>query len=109
LISTDRVWLRTRGARLAALLGAGVLLTASAHGFVYSEHRAIAGAAIAGLAPERAATLARLWAAAREGYEVRLCGEPWTGESGLDQPCVDLAAWSAIGGLRLVFEGRRCF
>ncbi len=67
-------------------------------GFVYSEHRSIAGAAIAVLTPERAATLARLWGLARDGHDVRLCAKPWTGAEGLERPCVDFAAWSAIGG-----------
>ena len=75
-----------------------LLIPDTAGAFVYSEHRAIAGAAIARLDPERAATLARLWTLARTGEEDRLCSEPWTGEAGLEQSCVDLASWSAIGG-----------
>jgi len=77
---------------------AGLLIGLPAAAFVYSEHRAIAGAAIAGLSPERAAVLARLWALARVSHEDRLCADPFTGPDGLGLPCVDLAAWSAIGG-----------
>ena len=77
---------------------AAVLFKTPAEAFVFPEHREIAGTAIAGLSPERAATLVKLWAAARQGYEVRLCAEPWTGDDGLELPCVDYAAWSAIAG-----------
>ena len=65
---------------------------------MYSEHRAIAGAAIQGLNPEHAAVLARLWSLARLSHEDRLCADPFTGPDGLGLPCLDLAAWSAIGG-----------
>jgi hypothetical protein len=90
---------RHAGARILAAAAAAALLDGRpARAFVYSEHRAIAGAAIAGLNHERAETLTRLWAAARQGYEIRLCAQPWTGEKGLEQPCVDLAAWSSLSG-----------
>jgi hypothetical protein len=83
---------------LASAASAALLDPPPAAAFVYSEHRAIAGAAIAGLTPERAATLARLWAAGRPGHETRLCAEPWMGEDGLEQPCVDYATWSSLSG-----------
>ena len=83
---------------LAAAASAALFDSSPARAFVYSEHRAIAGAAIAGLSPERAATLAKLWAAARQGYEVRLCADPWMGPDGLEQPCVDYATWSSLSG-----------
>jgi hypothetical protein len=98
LTSTDRTEPRRRGARFAAVLCVGLLFSAAARGFVYSEHRAIAGAAIQGLNPERAAVLARLWSLARVSHEDRLCADPFTGPEGLGLPCIDLAAWSAIGG-----------
>ena len=80
-------------------LGLVFLLAASPAGaFVYSEHRAIAGAAIQGLNSEHAAVLARLWSLARVSHEDRLCADPYTGPQGLGLDCVDLAAWSAIGG-----------
>ena len=89
---------RRPAAALAFASAAALLDAPPADGFVYSEHRAIAGAAIERLTPERAATLQRLWAAARRGYEGRLCAEPWMGPDGLDRSCVDLATWSSIGG-----------
>jgi hypothetical protein len=85
-------------ALVPVVVAAGFLASVPALAFVYSEHRSIAGDAIAGITPQHAATLARLWALAREGYDVRLCAEPWTGPRGLDLDCVDFAAWSAIGG-----------
>jgi hypothetical protein len=80
------------------LASAGLLAAPRASGFVFSEHRSIAGAAIAGLDPERSVALAKRWALARESYELRLCAEPWTGEGGLERSCIDLATWSAVGG-----------
>ncbi len=77
---------------------AGLLIGLPAAAFVYSEHRAIAGAAIQGLNPERTAVLARLWGLARISHEDRLCADPFTGAEGLGLSCIDLAAWSAIGG-----------
>ncbi len=79
-------------AAVAALL----LLPRGARGFVYGEHRAIAGDAIAGLDEKRAGELERLWGLARTGYESRLCIGPWVGAQGLQPACFDLAAWSAL-------------
>ncbi len=98
MTSTDRAGRRGRGTAVVALTLSFLLASSPARAFVYSEHRAIAGAAIAGLGPERAAVLARLWNLARVSHEDRLCVDPYTGPQGLALDCLDLAAWSAIGG-----------
>jgi len=89
---------RRRAIRTLVLSAGTHLVAALAGAFVYSEHREIAGAAIAGLPPEKQGELARLWALARTGHEDRLCAEPWAGEQGLKPSCIDLAHWSAIAG-----------
>ena len=83
MTSTERTARRPPGAILVALVCAGLLIGLPAAAFVYSEHRAIAGAAIAGLSPELAAVLARMWALARVSHEDRLCVDPFTGPDGL--------------------------
>jgi hypothetical protein len=98
LTSTDRAGLRGPASSLVAFVLAFLLAASPARAFVYSEHRAIAGAAIQGLNPEHAAVLARLWSLARASHEDRLCADPYTGPQGLALDCIDLAAWSAIGG-----------
>src|SRR5258706_14646039 len=92
-----------RARRLAPGLGLGVLFvlslsTRDAHAWVYSEHRQIAGEAIARLDPERRARLDALWAEARRGHEDRLCESPWAGPQGKTASCVDFAAFSALAG-----------
>jgi len=77
---------------------AALLLAPPALAWVYPEHRNIAGSAIAGLSPERKATLERLWAEARRGHEDRLCESPWAGDQGTKPGCIDLAAFPAIAG-----------
>lgn len=81
-------------ATLAALL----LPAADALAWIYPEHRAIAGEAVAGLPPPEAAVFARLWTEARAGHEQRLCAAGWAGDQGTRPTCLDFASWPAIGG-----------
>ena len=69
-----------------------------ARAWIYPEHRAIAGTAIEGLAPEERAVLDALWAEARKGHEERLCDTPWAGDQGEKPGCLDWSAWPAIAG-----------
>lgn len=89
-----RNWLRT------LILAAAGLATAApaAYAWVHPEHRAIAGATIAGLPPEQAKALSELWAIARVGHEDRLCEQPWAGDQGMNPGCIDLAALAALSG-----------
>jgi hypothetical protein len=92
LVSREKSFVAASLAACAALL----LLPAAAAGFVYGEHRAISGEAIAGLDAGRSSQLGQLWQLARVGYEGRLCEAPWAGDQGLHPACFDLAAWSAM-------------
>ncbi|HEY6929818.1 MAG TPA: hypothetical protein VJA66_09105 [Thermoanaerobaculia bacterium] len=88
-----------RSPAAAFAIGVALLCCPSATwGFVYSEHRSIAGEAIAGLDPQRAAELETLWALARDKYESRLCAAPSVGGQRFQPTCFDLAAWSALAG-----------
>jgi hypothetical protein len=80
------------GLAIATLL----VLADPASGFVYSEHRRIAGSAIASLPAEKSRILEDLWRLARTGNEQRLCEQPWAGPLGPHPTCFDLAAWSAM-------------
>ena len=88
----------SRRSLIAAFVLAAGFLTAPAAAWVYPEHRNIAGNAIAGLSPDRRATLERLWAEARKGHEDRLCEQPWAGDQGKKPGCIDLAAFPALSG-----------
>ena len=88
----------SRARSSSALVLAALVVAAPALAWVYPEHRNIAGGAIAGLSPERKATLEKLWAEARKGHEDRLCEKPWEGDQGTKPGCIDLAALPAIAG-----------
>jgi hypothetical protein len=76
-----------------------LLIAASpADAWIHPEHRAIAGATIAGLDAARAQALRDLWAAARAGQEGRLCEQAWAADQGPDPACIDLAAFPALAG-----------
>jgi hypothetical protein len=66
--------------------------------WIYAEHRAIAAEGVRTLDPEERGALDNLWAEARSGHDARLCSDPAAGDQGLKPPCIDLAAWAAIGG-----------
>jgi len=66
--------------------------------WIYPEHRDIAVQALAGLAPERRATIDELWAEARVGHEARLCEKAAEADQGQHPSCLDWAAWPAISG-----------
>src|SRR5450631_3133807 len=79
------------------LIALPALLASPAAAWVYPEHREIAGKAMEDLDPGRKEALRRLWDAARQGQEQRLCAAPWEGRQ--DKPaCIDLAAWPALSG-----------
>lgn len=77
-----------------------LVLTTSeyAQAWVYPEHRAIMAKAIQGLDPQRQQSLHVLWKRARTGFETRLCDIPADTTWVAEPSCIDLAAWSAIGG-----------
>ena len=79
------------------LVVVAALVASPVYGWVYPEHRDIAGAAVEGLDPARRAALAALWAEARRGAEERLCADPWAGAQ-TKPDCLDWAAWSALAG-----------
>jgi hypothetical protein len=66
--------------------------------WIYAEHRAIAARGIQTLDPVERGALDNLWAEARSGHDGRLCSDPAASDQGLKPPCIDLAAWAAIGG-----------
>ena len=94
----------TRGARhpaaVSSFLVAALLLLAAtpAQAWIYPEHRAIAGKAVADMSPAELEALEALWAEARQGHEERLCPVPWAADQGPKPTCIDWAAWPAISG-----------
>lgn len=66
--------------------------------WVYPEHRDITLLAIQKLDPAHRATLDRLWALARKGYESRLSESVADVTQGITPQYLDYAAWPAIGG-----------
>ena len=79
-------------------LMAFLLLAGKSFAFVYPEHRDIAILGVQDLDPERRATLDRVWAEARMGFERRLCEQVADADQGEKTACIDWAAWSAIAG-----------
>ena len=90
------------GSRIPIVTGLALLALVAvvrpAPGWIYAEHRAIAAEGIRTLDPADRGALDNLWAQAREGHDARLCADPAAGDQGLKPPCLDLAAWAAIGG-----------
>lgn len=82
----------------AALLLFSLLSASPAHAWIYPEHRAITGKAVANLNPAEREALDGLWAEARQGHEERLCPVPWAEDQGPKPTCIDWAAWPAISG-----------
>jgi hypothetical protein len=82
----------------AALLLLSLLSASPARAWIYPEHRAIAGKAVADMSPAERETLDALWAEARQGHEERLCPVPWAADQGPKPTCIDWAAWPAISG-----------
>ncbi len=83
---------------LFAATTALLLVPFEARGWIYPEHRDIAGTAVSGLPAPSRALLDRLWTEGRTGHEARLCADPWAGDQGTKPACLDFASWSAIGG-----------
>ena len=83
---------------LVAATTALLLVPFEARGWIYPEHRDIAGTAVSGLPAPSRALLDRLWTEGRTGHEARLCADPWAGDQGTKPACLDFASWSAIGG-----------
>ena len=72
-----RAGVRRRGERLRQPFCVLSVLSASpARAWIYPEHRAIAGKAVADLSPAEREALEALWAEARQGHEERLCARP---------------------------------
>ena len=82
----------------AALLLLSILSASPARAWIYPEHRAIAGKAVADMGPAEREALDALWAEARQGHEDRLCPVPWAADQGPKPTCIDWAAWPAISG-----------
>lgn len=71
---------------------------ATAHAWIYPEHRDLALLAVQGLDGERKAAFDRLWLDARAGDEAGLCEAGADGAQGVAPTCIDWAALSAIAG-----------
>jgi len=93
----DHRTLRSARALIFLLLALSTL-PASSFGWVYPEHREITRRAIQRLATHDSATLGRLWASARTGYESRLSPLPANTAHTVEPTTIDLAAWPAIAG-----------
>ena len=89
---------RLRVTRVLAALLALVSWPGAARAWIYSEHREITARGIDTLDPRHRGGLDRLWEAAREGHEARLCPVPNAGDQGGKADCIDLAAWPSVNG-----------
>jgi hypothetical protein len=88
---------RAASVGIAAILLAA-LPSATAFAWIYSEHRSIGEKGIETLDPRHRAALDAIWAAARNGYEARLCAQTAVGSLDAAPKCIDLADWPAIAG-----------
>lgn len=75
-----------------------VILTVTAVGWVFPEHRDIALLALERLEPAKRSVLDKLWSEARVGHEARLCAQIADPSQGANPTCLDYASWTAISG-----------
>lgn len=86
-------WL-VRTSLVLVLLGG----TSISFGWLFPEHRHIAGLAIESLNPTHRALLDQLWAAAIAGHEGRLASKVYDPDQGENPERIDYATWPGIAG-----------
>lgn len=84
---------------VALVVAAGAALApTSADAWIYPEHRDIAVAAVEKLSPADLEALEKVWGVARSDFPGKLCAKLSEGDQGLNPPCIDFAAFSALSG-----------
>lgn len=83
--------------RLLAIYSIAIL-TVTAVGWVFPEHRDITLLALERLEPAKRSVLDSFWSEARVGHEARLCAQIADPSQGANPTCLDYASWAAISG-----------